>query len=121
MSDIPNHIDPDEVARMIMLTYGPMESGKGSFWCYVAVRPSQYDRFRDVQKAGKLNMPTFEQDGFGEVIVSGPGVFPPAEVTRQVAKMFEIPIKDLFSDVDPQSVISTKISQIKQQDNDGSQ
>ncbi len=113
-------IDTDDVARMIMLTYGRLEDNSNSYWCYVAVRPSQYARFQQTQKQGKLNLQTFYEDGFGEVIVSGDGVFPPAEVTRKVAKLFDIPIKDLFGDVeDPQAVVSAKIAELRRKSGQG--
>ena len=118
MSNPPLPLTTDDLARMIMLTYGPMQDGQGSFWCYVAVRPSQYQRFLETKKAGKLNMQTFKEEGFGEVVVSGTGVFPPAEVTQKVAKLFDIPIQDLFGDMNPETVISTKIAHMLKQQND---
>ncbi len=103
----------DSLARVIMLVYGRMKDNKGSYWCYVAVKPSEYDKFRALHKEGKVNLYEFEQNGFGEVIVSGTGVTPPQEVTRQVAKVYGIQIRDLFGDVDPHAVISAKIAQMK--------
>lgn len=96
-----------------MLTYGRMEDGKGSYWCYVAVKPSEYDRFMGVLKAGKLNLHNFEDDGFGEILVSGPGLYPPPQITREVAVAFNMPIKQLFSSEDPQSAVARKIEELK--------
>lgn len=110
-STLPPNVD--QLARIIMLVYGRMREGKGSYWCYVAVRPSEYDKFRTLHKGNKINLYEFEQDGFGEVIVSGTGVTPPQEVTRQVAKVYGINIRDLFGDVDPQAIIAAKIAQMK--------
>ena len=36
---------PDNVSRVIMLLYGKMDHG-GPFWCYVAVKPSQFEAFK---------------------------------------------------------------------------
>lgn len=110
----PTERPVDDAARIIMLTYGPMESGKGSFWCYVAVKPSQHARFRDAQKNGYIDLRQFEADGFGEIVVSGTGVMPPPDVTRQVARMFGIAIKDLFAEQDPHDNIAAKIAQLKE-------
>lgn len=104
--------DADRQARMIMLVYGKMEDGS-PYWCYVAVKPSEYDRFTTLWRKGGLNMQHFEKAGFGEVIVSGTGVIPPADVTRQVAAMFGARIQDLFGDVEPKSLISQAIEKLK--------
>lgn len=100
--------------RAVMLTYGRMQEGKGTYWCYVAVKPSEYDRFQRVTKAGKMDLHRFEENGFGEIIVSGPGVLPPADVTRQVAELYNTDIRDLFGDIDPLSVIERKIAKMKE-------
>ncbi len=109
----PTDEEKDKQARMVMLTYGRMQDGKSPYWCYVAVKPSQYDRFTKTTKDGKLNLHTFVEDGFGEVLVSGPGLLPPPSITRDIAQVFNTPIKDLFGDFDPQAVISAKIEQMK--------
>lgn len=103
----------DAKGRMVMLTYGRMQDGKGSYWCYVAVKPSQYQRFQSTLKAGALDLQRFEENGFGEVIVSGPGLYPPPEVTRDVGKTFNTPIKDLFGNLDAETVMAQKIAQLK--------
>lgn len=104
---------PDNISRIVMLTYGRMQDGNGSYWCYVAVKPSQYDRFMARLKAGTLDLHHYEEDGFGEIIISGPGLLPPPEVTRDVAKMFKANVKELFTDADPQSAIARKIDALK--------
>lgn len=104
---------PDNVARIVMLTYGRMQDGKSSYWCYVGVKPSEYDRFLAILKEGKLNLEKFEEDGFGEVIVSGPGLYPPPQITKQVAKASGAPIQDLFGNADPKSLIARKIEALK--------
>jgi len=108
-----NQLDPDNVSRIVMLTYGRMTDGKSSYWCYVAVKPSEYDKFMDVLKTGKLNLHTYEDDGYGEVLVSGPGLYPPANITREVALAFNMKVKELFSAEDPKSVITQKIEELK--------
>lgn len=106
-------INPDAVSRIVMLTYGRMQDGKTPFWCYVAVKPSVYEKFMGIVKAGRLNLQTFENDGYGEIVVSGPGLYPPPEITREVARLFNTPIKELFSGENPESVIAKKIEQLK--------
>ena len=108
-------LNPDNVARIVMLTYGRMENGTDAYWCYVAVKPSEYDRFMTVLKGGKLNLHTFDEDGFGEVVVSGPGMYPPIDVTKQVAKAYNAPITDIFNGADPKSAIARKIDELKKQ------
>lgn len=115
MTDTPT--SANDLARIIMLVYGPMQNGKGAYWCYVAIRPSEYDRFMELHKAKKVNLYEFESVGFGEVIVSGQGVRPPSEVTYQVAQIYGMNIKDLFGDVDAKSVVAAKIEQMKQDNN----
>lgn len=108
-------IAPDEanrLARMVMLVYGKMDDG-GPYWSYVAVKPSEYDRFTAQWRKGGLNMQHFEKAGFGEVVVSGRGVIPPSHVTKQVAELFGGRIRDLFGDVDPKSLISQTIAKLK--------
>lgn len=113
MSD-PQMMNPDNLARMVMLVYGPMQDGKGSYWCYVAIKPSEYQRFVGLHKARKINLLDFEKEGFGEIIVSGQGVRPPSEITYQVAQIYKINIKDLFGEINPESVLSKKIAQMKE-------
>lgn len=105
-------MDQDSLARIVMLTYGRMESGKGTYWCYVAVKPSEYDRFDAAMKNGALDLTRFARDGFGEIIVSGPGVLPPKEVTRDVARIYRLEINELYKETDARSAIEKKIAQL---------
>ncbi len=113
MADIT--LNPDDIARLVMLTYGRMEDGKSTYWCYVAVKPSEYSRFQQVLKAGKLDLHRFDEDGFGEVVISGPGLYPPSEVTREVARAFRVPLKELFNGAEPETAVARKIAQLKEQ------
>ncbi len=99
--------DPDEVSRVIMLLYGTMDHG-GPFWCYVAVKPSQFDAFKAAEAGGNLNL--YEFDEFGEVIVSAEGELPPDEVTEKVAEMYGADASTFFQPVDPISEINKKIA-----------
>jgi hypothetical protein len=92
-------IEPDDISRIVMLTYGKMDHG-GPYWCYVAVRPSLYPEFSQAMDSKTYNMQNFAKDGYGEVIVSGEGVMPPKEITKKVAEMFKISPKDLFADIE---------------------
>jgi hypothetical protein len=105
-------IDPDQLSRIVMLTYGNMDHG-GPYWCYVAIKPTRYDDFQAAMISKKYNMQDFDKDGFGEVIVSGEGAMPPQDVTRQVADMFKVPVKKLFQETDPKRVIFAKIEELK--------
>lgn len=112
-------VDPDQLSRIVMLAYGQMDHG-GPYWCYVAVRPSRFDEFQATLATKKYNIQHFVQDGYGEVIVSGEGVTPPGEVTKQVAKMFDIPIKQLFTQTDQKSIILNKIKAFSNDQPNGS-
>lgn len=103
----------DNLARIVMLTYGRMEDGKSPYWCYVAIKPSEYERFNTTLKGGALDPKQFENDGYGEIVVSGPGLYPPADVTRGVAGRYNMPIQELFGKMDPQTLIAQKIQQLK--------
>ncbi|MDE3059777.1 MAG: hypothetical protein KGJ06_02055 [Pseudomonadota bacterium] len=111
-------IDPDDVSRIIMLAFGSMEQG-GMYWCYVAVKPSRYDEFTRAMKSRQYNMQNFVGDGFGEVIVSGEGGLPPRDVTKQVAEIFGIPIKQLFASIDPMQAISRGVEAMKAKPDQG--
>lgn len=104
--------DADAYSRLVMLTYGRLDDGT-TYWCYVAVKPSEYDRFMTILKAGKLHLQRFEEDGFGEFIVSGPGLYPPIDITKDVARLFNMPIRELFSESDARSAIARKIEELK--------
>ena len=102
--------NPDTVSRVIMLVYGVMENG-GPFWCYVAVKPSQYDAFKKAESEGSLDLYNFGP--YGEIIVSAEGETPPAEVTQKVAEMYNADPSTFFQPIDPKAVIDQKISELK--------
>jgi len=108
-------ITPDNAARVIVLTFGNMEQG-GMYWAYVAVKPSRYEEFKRIAAGKKYNIQNFVKDGFGEVIVSGDGGLPPREVTKQVATLFNVPINQLFADIDPIVAIEKGIDKLIEND-----
>lgn len=110
--------DPDTISRIIMLVYGRMEHG-GPFWCYVAVKPSQYDAFKQAEASGTLDLYNF--DAFGEIIVSAEGETPPDEVTVKVAELYNADPSKFFQPVDPKQVISDKIAEMKRKDSEQDQ
>lgn len=105
-------INPDDHSRIVMLAFGSMERG-GKYWCYVAVKPGRYDAYRAALDTGQYNMQNFAADGFGEVIVSGEGSLPPQEITKQVADMFAIPVKQLFAQIDPKEAALNLVNTLK--------
>ncbi len=105
--------DPDSISRIIMLVYGTMEHG-GPFWCYVAVKPSMYDRFKDAEAKGTLDLYNFDE--YGEIIVSAEGETPPDEVTVKVAEMYNTDPAKFFQPVDPKQAIAEKIAELKRRD-----
>lgn len=109
---IPNaSVNPDDVSRIIMLIYGKLEDG-GPFWCYVAVKPSQFEAFKAAEAAGTINL--YEFTPFGEVIVSAAGQTPPAEVTRQVADMYGADPSSFFQPMDPIEAVGDKLREWEQ-------
>ena len=105
--------DPDLLSRVIMLLYGKMDHG-GPFWCYVAVKPSQFSAFKEAESKGAIDLYNF--DPFGEVIVSAEGQTPPEEVTLKVAEMYGADPSTFFQPIDPMAEISRKIDELKAQD-----
>lgn len=101
----------DSHSRIVMLAFGRMEHG-GQYWCYVAVKPSRYEEYKAALDSKTYNMQRFADDGFGEVIVSGEGSLPPTEITKKVAAMFGIPIKQLFAQADPMQSAEEKIKSL---------
>ncbi len=93
----------DDVFRVITLVRGDMEQA-GHYWCYVAVKPSCYEAFKKAT-AASYNIQNFVADAYGEIIVSGEGVDPDAEVTAQVAKLFNVTVDSLFTEADPLAAI----------------
>lgn len=105
--------EPDNISRIIMLVYGKLQNG-GPFWCYCAVKPSMYDRFKADEVDGKIDLYSFDE--YGEVVVSGEGERPPAEVTQKVAEMYNADASTFFQPIDPQKEIADKIEQLKAQE-----
>jgi hypothetical protein len=106
----------DDEARIVLLLFGPLESG-GEYWCYVAVKPSRHDEFKRAMDSKRYNIQNFVSDDFGEVIVSGEGGLPPRDITKQVAAMFNVPIRQLFSDIDPQAALAMALEDRKNANN----
>jgi hypothetical protein len=104
---------PDNLSRVIMLLYGKMDHG-GPFWCYVAVKPSQFEAFKAAEAAGNIDLYNF--DPYGEVIVSAEGQTPPEEVTLKVAEMYGADASTFFQPIDPMAEIGKKIQEIKAKD-----
>jgi hypothetical protein len=96
--------DPDTLSRIVMLTFGRMDHG-GPYWCYVAIKPSRYEAYRQAMASMSYNMQNFDKDNYGEVIVSGEGDRPPSEITKKVAKMFNVPIREFFKDDKPDETV----------------
>ena len=109
-----NHMTPDDVARLVTLIYGTMGDSK-PFWCFVAVKPSKYAQLQKLATNKTLDIKKYEEDGFGEIVVSGEGVIPPNDVIKTVATMFNTPISKLFQDVDADAVIAREIERIKKE------
>ncbi len=108
-----NAYDADTLSRVIMLLYGKMDHG-GPFWCYVAIKPSQFEAFKAAEKAGSIDLYNFE--AYGEVIVSAEGQTPPEDVTLKVAEMYGADASTFFQPIDPIAEINKKISEMKAKD-----
>lgn len=102
--------DPDNVSRIIMLLYGKMDHG-GPFWCYVAIKPSQFEAFKAAEAKGTIDLYNF--DAFGEVVVSAEGQTPPEEVTLKVAELYGADASTFFQPIDPMAEIGRKIEELK--------
>src|SRR5579885_2620525 len=107
----PAEVNPDQYARVIILVYGTLDANK-PFWCYVAVKPTQYQKFLDAQKDGKLNL--YEFQPFGEIIISGEGNEPPEAVTLKVAEVYQTDPKNFFQPVDPMEEVNKKVKEIQE-------
>lgn len=105
--------DPDNVSRVIMLLYGKMDHG-GPFWCYVAIKPSKFENFKEAEKAGMIDLYNFGD--YGEVIVSAEGQTPPEDVTLKVAEMYGADPSTFFQPIDPLAEIDKRIEDMKKQD-----
>lgn len=101
-------VNPDDVTRIIMLIYGKLENG-GPFWCYVAVKPSKFEDFKQAEAAGRIDLYAFEP--YGEVIVSAEGQTPPEEVTIKVAEMYGADPSTFFQPIDPVKAVDDKLKE----------
>ncbi|MEK6746268.1 MAG: hypothetical protein AABY33_04495 [Pseudomonadota bacterium] len=79
--------------RIITLVRGMMQQG-GFYWCYVAIKPDLIRKFQQAVK-NKYNIQNFVKDEYGEVIVSGRGKEPPAEITAKVSEMFGVTFQQI--------------------------
>lgn len=118
MPDNKPNVTPDQVARMVMLVYGTM-SDNNPFWCFVAVKPSQHKRLQEKVANKTLDLRTYVEDGFGEIIVSGEGVIPPNDVIKKISASFGVPIRDLFREYDMDDVIAKEIERVKKELGEG--
>ncbi|MCA3456417.1 MAG: hypothetical protein IOD03_22165 [Methylocystis sp.] len=96
----------DDTSRIIMLLKGVMDHG-GPFWCYAAVKPSQFEAFKATEAEGEIDLYAF--DDYGEVVVSAEGESPPYTVTEEVARMYGADPRTFFRDIDPLAEIAEKI------------
>ena len=113
MSDTQSpNLAPDHIARVVMLVYGIM-SNSAPFWCFVAVKPSRYKELQEIVASKTFDIRRYEEDGFGEIVVSGEGVTPPNDVVKTVAKMFDVPVRKLFDGTDPDAAIAKEIERLK--------
>lgn len=92
-----------------MLLFGQMDHG-GPFWCYVAVKPSQYEAFEAAKVAGTINL--YDFDDFGEVVVSAEGERPPGHVTAEVARMYGADARKFFQEIDPIAEINRRMEEM---------
>ena len=108
-SSTPNAtVNPDDVTRIIMLIYGKLDTG-GPFWCYVALKPSKFDAFKQAEAEGKIDLYAFEP--YGEVIVSAAGETPPADVTAKVAEMYDADPSTFFQPMDALKAVDEKLAE----------
>jgi len=107
-------ITPDFAARLVMLVFGRMSNGL-PFWCFVAVKPSRYKELKAKVKDKTLDLRTYVDDGFGEIVVSGESATPPVDVIKTIAKMFNVPIKQLFYDFNIDETINKEIERLKKE------
>jgi transcriptional regulator with XRE-family HTH domain len=87
----------DDTKRTIVLLYGVFTNAN-PFWCFVAVKPSQFKLFLGVQKSGALDLHNFTP--YGEVIVSGDGKEVPQDVIQKLADMYDT-TPQIFTDLVP--------------------
>ncbi len=101
--------NPDHRARVIVLIYGLLETGK-PFWLYAAVKPSAYQEFLKKQKDGSLNLQAFDE--FGELIIAGEGQAPPTEVTLKVAEVYQTDPSKFFDGADHEEEIANTLKDV---------
>lgn len=98
--------DADSVARIILLMYGVLKNDN-PFWIYVAIKPSKYKEFQEVQQNGAIDLLNFEK--FGELIISGEGQRPPDDVTLKVAELYQTDPASFFQPVDTEAEVAKRV------------
>ncbi|MDX1975153.1 MAG: hypothetical protein SFT92_05705 [Rickettsiales bacterium] len=101
--------NPDDLTRIILLIYGMMENGK-PFWAYLAVKPTKYKDFNELNKAGKIDLYKFES--YGEIIIAGEGKSPPDEITLKVAEMYQTDPATMFKPIDPEAEVKKRMDAV---------
>lgn len=105
-------LSPDNVARMVTMVFGKMADGN-PFWCIVAIKPSCIQQVSGLIRSKTLDLTTFVDDGFGEIVVSGEGLMPPTDVLKSVAKLFNVPLRRMFDHFNMDEVINKEIEELK--------
>lgn len=105
-------LSPDNIARMITMVFGKMGNGQ-PFWCFIAIKPSCIDEVSTRVKNKTLDLTSYVDDGFGEIIVSGEGLMPPPDVVRVVAQMSNVPLRQMFQHFDMDEVIKREVDTLK--------
>ncbi len=116
-NELPD-LSPDNIARTVVLVFGKLADAS-PFWCFVTVKPSRRADFNERVKAKTLDLTRYVEDGFGEIVVSGESAVPPREVLKDVAAMFNVPVRSLFSEFDMDSEIAREIEKLKKELNEG--
>ncbi len=101
----------DEFGRVIVLIHGTLDT-KAPFWCFVSVKPSQYQNFLHTQHAGRLNLYDFTQ--FGEVIASGEGKNPPELVMLRLAEVYQTDASNFFEPLTTPSDVMAQVHALRE-------
>lgn len=105
-------LSPDNVARAVTMVFG--KSGAGTpFWSFITVKPSALETVKQRVQNKSLNLLTYAEDGFGEIIVTGDGVMPPKDVLKMVSQMFNVPLRQMFNTFDMDAVVQKEIQSLK--------
>ena len=115
MTNNPNlDLSPDNIARVVVLVFGKLADAR-PFWCFVTVKPSRRADFNQKVQTKTLDLTRYVEDGFGEIVVSGESLMPPREVLKDVATLFNVPIRQLFADFDFDAEITKEIEKLKKE------